>query len=68
MSWYPSNRVDKQLWGINIKTKKGEAVLKNKCKKQMFIRDSVTLEPLIWQNKQDWVLDEEKYGENYERY
>lgn len=42
--------------------------MKNKCKKQMFIRDSVILIPLIWQNKQDWALDEKKYGENYESY
>jgi len=68
MSWCPSNRVDKQLCGINIKTKNEEAVLKNKCKKHTFIRDSVLLIPLIWQNKQDWALDKEIYEGNYECY
>jgi hypothetical protein len=34
----------------------------------MFIGDSVIPIPLIWQNKQDWALDEEKYGESYECY
>jgi len=42
--------------------------LKKKCKKRMFIRDSVLLKPLIWQNKQDWALDKEIYEENYECY
>lgn len=42
--------------------------MKNKCKKQMFVRDSVIPIPLLWQNKQDWAFDQEKYGENYEYY
>jgi hypothetical protein len=34
----------------------------------MFVRDSVIPIPLLWQNKQDWAFDQEKYGENYEYY
>jgi hypothetical protein len=34
----------------------------------MFIRDFVLLILLIWQNKQDWALNKEKYEENYECY